>query len=101
MQISDLVPGELTSGKATQVRPPAQAVVWKLPPLHCANSPLTHALSPSVHSESAVRVANFWFKARASRPFCFVNDAARLSNARLLDVAPVAAILAYSVVQHI
>lgn len=94
-RLAYLVPGELTRGKATQVNPPAQGVLTKLPPLHCANWPLTQAFSPSVHGELAVSVANFWFRDIASRPFCFVKEARR-SRSRLLAVAPVAAILAYS-----
>jgi hypothetical protein len=72
-----LVPGLLTSGSATHCSEAAQGVSWNLPPTHCANWPLTHADSPDVHGDDAVRLWNFTFSACASFPFCSVNAARR------------------------
>jgi len=55
-----LVPALLTSGRATQVVPPAHGVKTNLLFAHCANWPLMHASSPDVQAESALRVANLY-----------------------------------------
>ena len=60
---TDLVPGELTNGSATQDSPPAHGVKANLPATHCAKLPFTHAFWPSVQGASAVNVANCAFKA--------------------------------------
>ena len=58
----------MTSGSATQTAGAAQAVIANLPPTHCAKLPLTHAFSPSVHADEAVKVANFALSACAAWP---------------------------------
>jgi len=70
-----LVPGLFTRGSATHCCVAAQGVSWNLPLTHCANWSSTHADSPDVHGESAVRFRNFWLSACASFPFCSVNAA--------------------------
>ena len=77
-----LVPGELTSGSATHVRPPEQGKVTNFPFTHCAKAPWMHAFSLPLHGLAAVRVWNWAFNACASFPFCSVNDA-RSSSAGL------------------
>jgi hypothetical protein len=49
VQVID-VPGELTRGRAAQVRPDPQGVVTYLPLTHWAKAPPTHALVPSVEN---------------------------------------------------
>lgn len=64
------VPGLSTSGRAAHTSSVPQGLSANLPWSHLAKEPCTHALSPSLHGESGVRVVNFWFKAMASSPFC-------------------------------
>ena len=65
-----LVPRLFTSGRAAQVRPPAQFVVTNLPLTHCAKAVPMHAFSPLSQSELAVRVWNLALRACASWAFC-------------------------------
>ncbi len=85
-----LVPGLLSRGSAKHWRGAEHGVSWKVPPTHCANWPWTHACSPFVHGELAVRPWNFWFNACASFPFCSENAARRVRP----PVAPMPAIRA-------
>jgi hypothetical protein len=73
-----LVPGLFTSGSATHCSVDAHGARTNFPLTHCASWPCTHACSPEVHDEPAVRLWNFRFSACASWPFCSVNGAAPL-----------------------
>ena len=67
-----LVPALLTRGRAAQVKvseEAAQSVKTNFPLTHMANEVPTHAFSPSWQELSAVKVANWAFKAWASLPF--------------------------------
>ena len=72
-----LVPGLFTRGSATHCSVAAQGEMENVPPTHCASFPPTHAVSPVVHEELAVRVWNWRLRACASCPFLSVNAARR------------------------
>lgn len=82
-----LVPGLFTRGSAKHSSEAAHGVSWNLPPTHCANWPWTHADSPDVHDEDAVRLWNFLLSACASFPFCSVNAARRSTGPAVTAVA--------------
>ena len=82
-----LVPGLFTRGSAKHSSEAAHGASWNLLPTHCANWPWTHADSPDVHDEDAVRLWNFLLSACASFPFCSVNAARRSTGPAVTAVA--------------
>lgn len=66
-----LVPALLTSGSATQVVFPAQAVVCQAPLTHWAKAEETQACCPSLQEDDDAKEANCALSFWASRAFCF------------------------------
>jgi len=80
------VPFLLTNGNAKHCVPPAHGLRANLPPLHCANWPLTHAFWPFVHGELGVRESNVCCWLIASAAFCLRIEA--------ISLPPVAGVVA-------
>jgi hypothetical protein len=75
-----VVPGLFTRGRAKQEVLVEQGMTSQVPPEHWANEEDTQACSPSLQGSEAFKVANFRFKAWASRPFCNLKSFARGSR---------------------
>ena len=73
------VPGEFTSGKAAQIKPPPHEVVENFPPTHWANFCETHAFCPSTQKSINLRRSQVWETRRLTGAARVFGELSKLS----------------------